>query len=526
MATNISSKVEPPAPTLLPYQARWIQDQSPLKVYEKSRRIGITWTEACASVLDAARKNGNDWWYIGYNKEMALEFIEAAAAWARKFNAAAQAVEQVMLDDEDKDILAYRIRFAAGHKIVALSSRPANLRGKQGIAVIDEAAFHTDLKGLLTAALAMTMWAGKVHVISTHNGADSAFAELLSDIRAGRRNYSLHRTTLDDALDQGLYNAICQATNQEWSPEAQQTWRDSLISEYGDRADEELFCIPTAEAFAYLSTDLIESCMKPDIPILRWHTRGALERGNAALYMDAEDWIRNNIVPLAHRIDPKLMSCFGVDFGRIGDLTVIWPMQITSNLARRTPFIIELREVAFKQQEQILFALADKLPRLIGGAMDAGGNGQYLAEQAQLRYGYAISSEKHYVEAINLSVEWYRDNMPRYKAAFQDKQIELPRNDDILADHRMLRYEKGVARVPDVRIKDAVGLQRHGDSAIAGCLAIYASRSEHMEYAYQTPLTVRTSPEGPYYPEDYSGGRGRSWGVESRQRWGRSKGSW
>src|SRR5580658_2912436 len=163
---------------LLPYQRKWISDRAQVKVCEKSRRIGITWCEAADRALDAASKRGMDTWYIGYNKDMALEFVETAAWWAR-------------------DILAYRVRFASGHKIVALSSRPSNLRGKQGCAVIDEAAFHEDLGGLLKAALAFTMWGGCVRVISTHNGAQSAFNELVSDIRAGRRPFSLHRVTLE-----------------------------------------------------------------------------------------------------------------------------------------------------------------------------------------------------------------------------------------------------------------------------------------------------------------------------------------
>ena len=31
--------------SLLPYQARWVRDKSGLKAIEKSRRIGISWTE-------------------------------------------------------------------------------------------------------------------------------------------------------------------------------------------------------------------------------------------------------------------------------------------------------------------------------------------------------------------------------------------------------------------------------------------------------------------------------------------------
>src|SRR6266849_8877455 len=96
---------------LLPYQRRWLADQSQVKVSEKSRRIGITWTEAADRALGAATigRAGIDGWYIGYNKDMALEFVEAAAGWARRFNHAVRAVEQIAVKDEDKDILAYRI---------------------------------------------------------------------------------------------------------------------------------------------------------------------------------------------------------------------------------------------------------------------------------------------------------------------------------------------------------------------------------------------------------------------------------
>ncbi len=469
------------ASILLPYQREWIADRAPVKVYEKSRRIGITWSESADAALDAARSDGSDWWYIGYNKDMALEFVEAAAGWARRFDQAARAIEQIAVEDEDKDILAYRIRFASGHKIVALSSRPSNLRGKQGVAIIDEAAFHEDLGGLLKAALAFTMWGGRVHVISTHNGAASAFNQLVSDIRAGRRPYSLHRTTLDDALAQGLYYAICHAGDVQWSEAAERAWRAQLMAEYGSDAEEELLCIPSTSSGVFLPSVLIEARMRDEIPVVRWHCRGeAVQRGNAALVKDAEDWIRSELEPALGRISPQLLSCFGEDFGRSGDLTIIWPMQLGQNLVRRTPFVVELRDVPFKQQAQVLFHIVDRLPRFIGGAMDARGNGQYLAEEAALRYGARV-------EQVMLSLEWYRDNMPRYKAAFEDGKIELPKDAGILADHRMLRMEKGIARLAERRTRGEDGNQRHGDSAIAGALAYYASYSNHQEYEY-TPV--------------------------------------
>jgi phage FluMu gp28-like protein len=474
---------------LLPYQREWIADRAAVKVYEKSRRIGITWAESADAALDAGTSSGSDWWYIGYNKEMALEFVEAAAGWARRFNHATRRTEEIMVADLEKDILAYRIRFASGHKIVGLSSRPSNLRGKQGVAVIDEAAFHDDLAGLLKAALALTMWGGRIHLISTHNGAANPFNQLVVDIRAGRKPYSLHRTTLDDALVQGLYRTICCDNEVQWSAAGEGAWRAELIAEYGSDAEEELLCIPSISSGVFLPSALIEARMNDQIPVLRWHCRtGAVVRGNASLVKDAEDWIRSELEPMMGRLDAALMSCFGEDFGRSGDLTVIWPLQLAPNLVRRTPFVVELRDVPFKQQAQVLFYIADRLPKFIGGAMDARGNGQYLAEEAALRYGTRI-------EQVMLSLEWYRDNMPRYKAAFEDGKIELPRHADILADHRLLRMEKGVARLSERRTHGDDGNRRHGDSAIAGALAYYASYSNHQEYAY-TAVNSRSSRMG------------------------------
>ena len=41
-----------------------------------------------------------------------------------------------------RKIQAFQMVFETGHRIMALSSAPRNLRGKHGIVVIDEAAFH------------------------------------------------------------------------------------------------------------------------------------------------------------------------------------------------------------------------------------------------------------------------------------------------------------------------------------------------------------------------------------------------
>ena len=142
------------------------------------------------TAASSAPAGGMNVYYIAYNRDMTVEYIRACAMWARAFNYAASEIEEGFWeeDEDDKHIKTYTIKFPdSGFRVVALSSRPSNLRGRQGIIVIDEAAFHEQLDELLKAALAMLIWGGKVRVISTHDGDDNPFNTLIGDIRAGRQ---------------------------------------------------------------------------------------------------------------------------------------------------------------------------------------------------------------------------------------------------------------------------------------------------------------------------------------------------
>ncbi|MDD5249653.1 MAG: hypothetical protein PHY45_11740 [Rhodocyclaceae bacterium] len=458
---------------LLPYQQAWIADKSEVKVCEKSRRVGLSWAEASDDALTAASAadaGGDDVWYIGYNKDMAIEFIRDVAWWAKHYQLAAGEMEEEVIKDEDRDILTFVIKFGSGFRVTALSSRPSNLRGKQGIVVIDEAAFHDDLEGLIKAAMALLMWGGKVRIISTHNGDADPFNELVQDCRAKKVPYSLHRIEFKAAIAQGLYQRICLSTGKEWSPEAEAAWVAKMYAFYGDNAAEELDVIPSSGAGAYLTRSQIEACMAPGIPVLRL----ALPDGFSTLAghlreAEVRDWCEAHMAPLLAKLDSNLDHYFGEDFARSGDLTAIWPLAQTKTLQLITPFVLELRNVPFEQQKQILFYLVDRLPRFRAGAMDARGNGQYLAEVAMQRYSTTRIAQ------VMLSVEWYRENMPPFKAAIEDKTAVIPKDADVLADLRAIRMEKGIAKVPDTaRVRGSDGRDRHGDTAIALALATYA----------------------------------------------------
>lgn len=263
---------------LLPYQQRWIADPSPFKVAKKGRRTGLTWAEAADNVLIAAADKtagGQNVYYIGQDKDMTEEYIDACAMWAREFNQAASAVEQGIWDDVDdeggsKSILTYTIRFPkARHRITALASRPKKLRGRQGVLVGDEAAFQEDLDGLIKAAMAFLIWGGKVRLISTLFGVDNPFTTLCVDILTGKQPGSLHTITFRQAVAEGLYKRVCLRMGKVWTQAEEDAWVDGIYAFYRDNADEELDCIPSASSGAYFSRALVEARMSAELPVLR-----------------------------------------------------------------------------------------------------------------------------------------------------------------------------------------------------------------------------------------------------------------
>jgi phage FluMu gp28-like protein len=482
---------------LLPYQAEAVRllDTVGVEVLfiEKSRRIGMTWGLAAYAVLRAGRERrarGMDVMYISYSQEMTREFIDACAMWARAFSIAAAAQEEFLFADGDaagdRSIKAFRIAFASGFEVIAMSSAPRGLRGKQGVVIIDEAAFVDDLDELIKAAMAFLMWGGQVVVCSTHDGSENPFNVKVQDILAGRSPYAHLRIDFDQALRDGLYRRICLVTGDRWTPEAEAAWRQKIIDFYRDGADEELFCIPSMGSGAWLTAPLIEARMTADAPVLRLDlppnflhldrlTRAAL----VAPFMD-------DLRAALKALPPALQYSAGFDFARVADLSVLDLLAIEKNLKRREALVIEMRGVPGDEQKaivrEVLSAVQD---RLIGAAFDATGMGWTVAEDMGRIFGLRESEDgTGIIWPIKFTEDWYRLHMPPLKAAFEDDAISIARDAEHLSDLRAVKVVRGTPRVPPTR-EGEKGKRRHGDYAIALALAHFASRMRWVEYAYR-----------------------------------------
>nr|WP_306050116.1 hypothetical protein [Oceaniradius stylonematis] len=480
---------------LMAHQLDWIEDKSDMKAAEKGRRTGITYAEALDDTITAASKRsagGDNVFYIGDTKDKGREFIGYVAHFAKIVAKELVNIEEFLFEDEQEDgstrfISAYRVRFASGFRVEALSSNPANIRGLQGIVVVDEAAFHRDVRAVIDAVNALLIWGGKVRVISTHNGVLNAFNELIQEAKAEKVPFSLHHIPFAKAVENGLYRRVCLIRQREWSADAEAEWETRIRKSYGVRVAamrQELDAIPSEAEGAALTRVQIENVMVPGIPVLRLIRDDDFK--NAPKQMreaDIRDWCERELAPILTALDPKEQHALGQDFARTGDVSAIVVPAIGLDLIRRVRFVLEMRNIPFEQQRQIVFYIIRRLPRFLAGALDAGGNGAYLAEVTAQEFGERIHE-------VKFTPEWFRLEMPPYQSAFADEDIVLPKDDDVLRDHQALQYTNGHIRVPeDFRFKGSDGLDRHGDTAIAGALAWFASRqSPKFEYGYESAV--------------------------------------
>lgn len=517
---------------LMKQQAEWvslINDQRfDIAVDEKGRRTGITFATAMSdSITGASAKDagGDNVWYMADTKEKGLEYIGYVGKFAQIIaKGQATRIEQHIFDDQDEEgrtrqIQAFRVRFSSGFRVTALSSRPENIHGLQGIVNLDEAALHKDVSKVIESATALLIWGGRIRVWSTHRGKKNAFYQFVKDVKAGRygKRAKAIRTTFDQAVENGLYERVCAMRGIKPTLEGKKDWYTSIRSAYGPRKAamrEELDVIPRDGDGSAIPSVWIEQAMAEVRPVLRivfdddFPSKSELERERWC-----NKWISMHLIPALRRASQGFNGrwAVGMDFARHRHFSVITPAKITQELRRDVPLIIELANAPTRQQEQILWALLDFLDKKWTFAGDATGPGQTLMEYTGDRYGRAELDTKtgRYkggpVHEVLLSRSWYGEWMSKYIDLFQDGFIYLPRDASLEDDHRAVEYVDGIPMVPKIErrdLKDAE-LIRHGDGAIAGALMSFAALNQvhiTIEWTSVPDKTERDNPDN-----DFSG---------------------
>lgn len=426
---------------LLAYQAKWVRDSSRLKLAEKSRQIGWTWATAYGIVRDKARKGAKlDAWISSRDEIQARLFLEDCKPFAAILDKGARDLGERAIDDKGNS--AYVMQFANGLRAHSMSSNPDAQAGKRGDRVLDEFALHPDPRKLYSIAYPGITWGGRLEVFSTHRGSHNFFNGLIQEIKhkGNPKGFSFHRVTLQDALDAGFLVKL-QAKLPPDDPR-----QDMDEAEYFDfiragAADEESFqeeymCVPSDDAAAFLSYDLITGCEYPaDEP---WET---------------------------DLLDIKNPLYIGVDVGRDHDLTVM----AVGERVGGTMFLrrlICMQNETFDAQETELYALLD-LPQVRRCRIDNTGIGRQFAERAEKRYRYRV-------EPITFTGPAKEELAYPLRAAFEDKTIRIPADDKIRADLRAVK--KVVTASGNIRFAADRGKNGHADRFWALALMLTAAQ--------------------------------------------------
>ena len=443
----------PKGTLLLPYQQRLLQAvaATSLLVCEKSRRIGATWALAADAVLRAGRSReagGTNVIYISYAMDMTREFVDACAVFARIFNQGLSSVDAFLFKDKsedgDKEINAFRINFASSFKIQALSSAPRSLRGKQGLVIIDEAAFVDSLPELVKAAMAMVIWGARVVVISTHNGVDNAFNRLLDDVKAGRQKGLTVKITFADAVNDGLYERICLMKGDELTPQGKVKFVADVRGYYGKDVGEELDVVPSAGGGSWI---------RP---------------------ADVSTATCDNTIVGPHNYQGGF--CYvGWDVARRKDLSVITVDEdVNGVLVEREVIVMEKWKFSAQHKE---FDRVMNRYRVVRAGVDETGLGLAVCEAAQERHGSTR------VVGVTFSNSSKLEMATEYRQRFEDERKKISDDPLLRSDILSLKKSGGSSGVP-VFANDKNITDGHGDRFWSGALASLMARTGYMPFAY------------------------------------------
>jgi phage FluMu gp28-like protein len=383
-----------------------------------------------------------DAWVSSRDETQAQLFLQDARRFSEVLNVAAEDMGQNAIDDSGHT--SFVLRFSNGLRIHSMSSNPDSQAGKVGDRILDEFALHLDNRRLYQVAFPGITWGGSLEIFSTHRGSFNYFNELLREIteRGNPKKFSLHRVSLEDALDQGFLYKL----QQKLPPDDERLAMDE--TDYfnfirAGSADEESFlqefcCQPADDNTAFLPYDLIAGCE----------------------YKEREPWQTD-------LLDCKNPLFIGVDIGRQHDITVLWLIEQINDI-KFTRRVVELSKQTFEAQEHALYELL-KLPTVRRCCIDQSGLGRQFAERAAKKFG------AYKVEGISFTTSTKEELAYPVRCAFEDRTIKVPFSNAVRADLRGVRRE--VTGSGHIRFAGERNRYGHCDRFWALALAIHASKS-------------------------------------------------
>jgi phage FluMu gp28-like protein len=384
-------------------QLAWIEDPWPLRIWEKSRQVGATKTDALDSVLKVSHAGARfDVWVSSRDELQAALYLEDCKEWARLLNLAATCLGRIILGDKASSS-AFVLQFANGRRIHCLSSNPNAFAGKRGHVKLDEFALHPDQRALYKIAKPVTQWGGTFSILSTHRGPGTLFNQIIREIRQDPNSSPWHLFSypIQQAVKEGIVARMNEKSGRnETDDEFLARTRQECRSE--DDWNQEFCCIPADENSAFISHELITLAEDPSLRLMSLDQLIAYAKANPDCRLFA-----------GMDVARKLHLCV-IDVGeQIGDVM-------------HDRLRIELKNQPFKEIRKNLYPIL-ALPQLRRCCIDNTGNGIETAEEAQKRFGSKV-------EPITFSLPVKERLAFLLHRQFEDHALRIPIDDKLRAD--------------------------------------------------------------------------------------------
>lgn len=453
----------------LPYQDRWIEDDSILKLAEKSRRVGFTYASSYRMFSKCMNRGaGFTQWVSSRDMFTAQELIkDYVSKWCKLANLAAKGMygDNVEVVDTDKDIKAFVCDFPNGARIVSLASTPEVFAGKGGDIFLDEVDLHKDSGKLVDMAMPCITWGNQLEAVSAYrvDGSTSTpWAVMIKDAKKDNpQSASLHRVTIHDAVAQGLVEKIVEATGKEQTREefvARLRARCRTLAAWMSQYE----CIVQDAGGHLITLGEITACEMEPAQIAAVISANP----NAPRYAGYD---------VARRIHASAWH----EFAEIG---------VTLYLVRRH----KVHDTSFDDQEAwIRTRLEDQAQaRISRMAIDSTGLGMMMAERLAKRYPGRV-------DAVNLESHRRHELCTMLADRFQSRRIVLPADTQLRADLNAptkVVAANGAMRIAVPAYNDEDGNVSHADEFMAAVLANSAADSGAAPNFLPRPFPYPTAP--------------------------------
>lgn len=192
---------------LYPYQRRWIDDQSRLKIGVMARQVGKTFTTTLEIAEDLVRAELSGqrtrWVILSRGERQAKEAMdEGVKLHLKAFDVAFDSLESDYRLTDNTSVKQLEITTRGGSRITALPANPDTARGFSANVFLDEFAFHQDSYKIWAALYPVISKPElKLRITSTPNGRGNKFADL---VHGDDLSWSRHSTDIYQAVADGL----------------------------------------------------------------------------------------------------------------------------------------------------------------------------------------------------------------------------------------------------------------------------------------------------------------------------------